>query len=96
MRGQCCQGWQYGASDHHHPILDPTKSNILFNEVDSLDIAVDENRTGGPAAEGFQAEGARSGKEIQHLGAGNPGGDDIEDGFPDAIGRGSDVAPLGS
>src|SRR5260370_30568676 len=68
---------------------DPQRFEIAANQGDGWGVIFDEDDFGGAAAEGFDADGAGSGEEIDEAGAGNVGGQHVEERFAEAVAGGA-------
>ncbi len=57
---------------------------VIFDEEDALRAA----------AEGFNADGAGAGEEVEEVGAWDSGGENVEEGFAEAVARGAEVGRI--
>ena len=70
--------------------VDAQRFEIAANQRGRWWMILDENDFGGAPAEGFNADGAGSGKKINEAGADYVGGQDVEESFTQAVAGGAE------
>src|SRR4249920_2306397 len=88
-RGEFLQGSEGVGGEDSVAGGDLERVEILTDEFGGGRVVFDEGYVGGAAAEGFDADGAGAGEDIEEARAYNPGAEDIEKRFAQAVAGGT-------
>src|SRR5260370_40071601 len=87
--GQHGEAAKSGYGENGHAGVDAQRFEIAANQGGGGRVILDEDDFGGAAAEGFDADGAGSGEEVDESRAGCIGGQHVEESFAQAVAGGA-------